>query len=67
MKGYNMKELKNNYEALVLALKLSITATTKEKVNQTVQIAESIAKNMTEIEVARAKKECMAQLEKEKE
>ena len=36
-----------------------------EKSKQAVELAESIANNMTEIEVARAKKECMTQLEKE--
>ena len=60
-----MAQPKNNQEALVLALKLSITATTEEKSKQAVELAESIANNMTEIEVARAKKECMTQLEKE--
>ena len=62
----NIKEPKNNYEALVLALKLSVTATTEEKSKQAVQLADSIANNMTEIEVARAKKECMKQINKEK-
>ena len=56
---------KNNYEALVLALKLSVTAPTEEKSKQAVQLAESIANNMTEIEVARAKKECIKQINKE--
>jgi NH3-dependent NAD+ synthetase len=60
-----MKQPKNNHEALVLALKLSITAATEEKSKQAVELAESIANNMTDIEIARAKKECMTQLEKE--
>jgi len=60
-----MAQPKNNQEALVLALKLSIIAPTEEKSKQATLLAESIANNMTEIEVARAKKECMTQIEKE--
>ena len=58
-----MQQPKNNQEALVLALKLSITAPTEQKSKQAVELAESIANNMTEIEVARAKKECLRQLQ----
>jgi|JYMV01.1.fsa_nt_gi hypothetical protein len=48
---------KNDYEALVLALKLSVTASTKEKSQECVDIAESLAFKLTELEVVRAKRE----------
>ncbi len=52
-----MKEPENNYEALVLALELAITAPNEEKSAKALAIAESVARHMTEIEVMRAKKE----------
>lgn len=47
----------NEYEALVLALKLAITAPDDAKATQCVEMAEQIAANMSEIEVERAKKQ----------
>lgn len=52
-----MNKPTNDYEALVLALKLSITADTDEQFNRALQMAESFAVKLTDIEVARAKKE----------
>ena len=52
-----MNKPTNDYEALVLALKLSITADTDEQFNRALQMAESFAAKLTDIEVARAKKE----------
>lgn len=46
-----------DYEALVLALKLAIDAPTDEKKDECVRIAEGIANNLSEHEVARAKRE----------
>jgi hypothetical protein len=52
-----MSKPKNHYEALVLALRLSVTAPTEELSVVGVIMAESFAAKLTDIEVARAKKE----------
>ena len=46
---------KNDFEALVLALVLSVTAKTDEHSKECIEMADSIALNLTELEVARAK------------
>ena len=48
---------KNDYEALVLALKLAIQAPTEEKSKECVVMAEQIASSLSEIEVEKAKRE----------
>ena len=58
-----MNEPKNDYEALVLALTLSITAPTEEKSKQCVSMAEELAMNLSEIEVERAKRDAMKKAE----
>tara|TARA_R100001377_G_scaffold78729_1_gene56594 strand:- start:251 stop:526 length:276 start_codon:yes stop_codon:yes gene_type:complete len=55
-KGQIMK-FSNEYNALVSALTLAITAPDDDKAAQCVEIAEQIAVNMSEIEVERAKRE----------
>ena len=52
-----MTEPKNNYEALVLALRLAIDAPTEEQAQRAVQMAEDLASSLSELEVERAKKE----------
>jgi hypothetical protein len=52
-----MNKPKNHYEALVLALRLSVTAPTEELSAVGVIMAEGFAARLTDIEVARAKKE----------
>ena len=52
-----MNKPKNHYEALVLALRLSVTAPTEELSAVGVIMADSFAAKLTDIEVARAKKE----------
>jgi len=52
-----MNKPTNDYEALVLALRLSITADTDEQFNRALEMAEGFAVRLTDIEVARAKKE----------
>ena len=47
----------NNYEALVLALTLAINAPDDEKAQQCVDMAESLAANLPELDVERAKKQ----------
>ena len=58
-----MNEPKKDYDALVLALTLSITAPTEEKSKQCVSMAEKLAANLSEIEVERAKREAMKKAE----
>ena len=58
-----MNEPSNDYEALVLALTLSITAPTEEKSKQCVDMAEELAMNLSEIEIERAKREAMKKAE----
>lgn len=52
-----MKEPKNVYEAYKLGLELAITAPTDEKSEKAKKLAASLEKSLTEIEIARAKKE----------
>ena len=52
-----MKEPKNVYEAYKLGLELALTAPTDEKAEKAIKLAASLEKSLTEIEVARAKKE----------
>lgn len=63
-KGIIMNEkINNHYEALVLALKLSISAPTEEQSQRALADAQLFADNLSEIEVERAKKEAEAALE----
>ena len=47
----------NNYEALVAALRLAISADTDDQFERAVALAEDFAAGLTEIDVARAKVE----------
>ena len=47
----------NDYEALVLALTLAINAPDDTKAQQCVDMAESLAANLSELDVERAKKQ----------
>jgi hypothetical protein len=62
-----MKEIANDYEALVLALKLAITGDNKSEVKECVKMADIIATKLPEIEVARAKKAALKEIEQEKQ
>ena len=57
------KPLTSTYDALVLALKLAISAPTEEQAKRAITHAQSFADNLSEIEVERAKKEAQAALE----
>ena len=57
------KQIKNDYDALVEALRLAVTASDDDKSQECVEIAESIAANLTELEVARAQKEAESLIE----
>ena len=48
--------INNDFDALVLAFKLSLTAPTKENSKQAIDLAFAIASNMSDLEIARAKK-----------
>jgi len=50
------RQITNNFDALVKALELAITAPTEEKAQEVAAIADSISRGMDELEVARAKK-----------
>lgn len=52
-----MNKPKNDYEAFALALVLSVSAKTEEESKECLAMAESIAANLTELEVARGKYE----------
>ena len=47
----------NDYEALVMALRLAITAPDEDAVQKAVDLAIRFAENLSEFDVARAKKE----------
>ena len=57
------EKINNHYGALVLALKLSISAPTEEQSQRALADAQLFADNLSEIEVERAKKEAEAALE----
>jgi hypothetical protein len=46
----------NDFDALVVALRLAINAPSDEKAKEVIQMAEQIAAGMSEFEVERAKK-----------
>ena len=61
-----MNEPKNNYEALVLALQLALTAKKgDERGQECIDFANDLASNLSEFEVERAKKEALERVGKE--
>jgi hypothetical protein len=52
-------QITNDFDALVQALTLAITAPTDEKAQEVIAIADSLIQGMDELEVARAKKIAM--------
>jgi len=54
---------KNDYEALVKALRLAVTAPTEEKSAKAVELAEGFASSLNEFDIARAKREAMEDLD----
>ena len=52
-----MTEPKNNYEALVLALRLAIDAPTEEQAEKATKMAEEFASTLNEFDIDRANKE----------
>jgi len=52
-----MTKPQTDYEALVMALTLAITAPTDEKAKDCSDIADSIANKLSELEIHRAKRE----------
>jgi len=56
-------KITNDFDALVQALTLAITAPTDEKAQEVIAIADSISQGMDELEVARAKKLALENVE----
>ena len=56
MTGVDMT-IENDYDALVMALRLAITAPTDDDAQKAVDLAIGFAANLSEFDVARAKKE----------
>ena len=52
-------EIENDYQALVSALKLAITAPTAAKAQECVEMAEGFASSLSIDEIKRAKKEAI--------
>jgi len=52
-------EIENDYQALVLALKLTVTAPTAAKAQECVEMAKSFASSLSSEQVERAKKEAI--------
>tara|TARA_B100000029_G_scaffold501815_2_gene575994 strand:+ start:2083 stop:2577 length:495 start_codon:yes stop_codon:yes gene_type:complete len=53
---------KNNYEALVLALKLAVDAPTEEQAEKATKMAEEFASTLNEFDIDRAKKEAQVKV-----
>jgi hypothetical protein len=58
-----MQEPRNDYEALVLALRLAITAPTDEQARECLAIVERL--DVSELEIERAKKAALVEVEVE--
>lgn len=58
-----MKPPKTDFQAMVMALELSVSAITDEQSEQCILMAETFAVNFSEIEIARAKKVALANLQ----
>ena len=52
-------EIENDYQALVLALKLTVTAPTAAKAQDCIEMAEGFASSLSIDEIKRAKKEAI--------
>ena len=63
MKAQPMNKPANDYEALVLALRLAVTAPTDEKSKECLSMAEGFASKLSELEVERAKREAERSLD----
>ena len=60
-----MNEPKTDYEALVLALYLAVTANTKRRTDLAIEMVHKLAPQVSEIEYARAKREVEKRIEEE--
>tara|TARA_R110000787_G_scaffold89802_6_gene189980 strand:+ start:1873 stop:2052 length:180 start_codon:yes stop_codon:yes gene_type:complete len=56
-----MTEPENDFQAMVLALRLAITAPTEDQASECLKIAETL--DLSEFEVERAKREALRQIE----
>lgn len=60
-----MNEPKTDYEALVLALYLAVTANTKRRTDLAIEMVHKFAPQVSEFDYARAKREVEKQIEEE--
>ena len=60
---HTMETPQNNYDALVLALGLAVTAPNEDKSKEVTAVAELIASQMEPLEIARAKRQVEKKLE----
>lgn len=61
-KGNQYRVPQNQQDALVLALKLALTAPDDAKVDMAVDMAKDLASNMSEFDIARCKKRALQEL-----
>lgn len=52
-------EIQSDFDALVMALRLALTAPDDDKAQQVAEMAEQIAARMSDIDIARAKREAL--------
>jgi hypothetical protein len=62
-KGNQFRAPENQLDALVLALKLAITATNKQRTDMAVDLANDLSAGLSEFEIARCKKRALNELE----
>ena len=60
LKGGDMEQIANDYDALVMALALALTAPSDEKAMEVAAQAELVARSLTPEDVTRAKAEALA-------
>jgi predicted ArsR family transcriptional regulator len=60
LKGGDMEQIANDYDALVTALALALTAPSDEKAMEVAAQAELVARSLTPEDVTRAKAEALA-------
>tara|TARA_X000001382_G_scaffold123507_1_gene107360 strand:- start:3266 stop:3493 length:228 start_codon:yes stop_codon:yes gene_type:complete len=58
-----MKEIKNGYEALVVALTLAVTAPTKKESRECLKMAEGLALHLSMKQIEQAKRQAEINLE----
>lgn len=60
-------EINNNFDALVKALVLAITAQTDDQINRIDPMVQEFAAELDEVTIERAKKEALIQIQREEQ